>query len=591
MRVFKIISFLAIALLLTPVKAQKLKAVQQIEGIPPKVEYRAITHDKSGNIYVATSADVFMIPANSNRAQPMNAGDQVVDIDWTTDYGLIMLTREGVIRFVSTGKELAVDAGGVATCLDISRSVAWIGTDNGVYTVSIPQEKILKQYTTEDGVMLSNQVTFIHTDPFDIRWIGTRAGVVRIEGKRWKLYEKDHAITAITSTSEGAWMAADNAMWLVNSYNRWFPIDAWKNLTSGNVKALASDNKGMIYIASEMLVKYDPYQEKILSMNEGSISEQAILLDEGPGNMVWMAGHNGMSRIMEDTTFTPLPEPKGDEIVAAVEVSSKPVCEGMTTGHLIAKAKGGTPPYIYKWSLGAANSEELTRLAPGLYQVTISDQAGESTVASAIIPSSTPISISAKLDANSTDKLAQDGKASAIVKGGAQPFEYLWNNGETTLQAVKLDEGMHTLRVIDANGCIATTEITMAADKVLKSLDIATIAVGQTIRVEKLYFDADSSTIQAASNAVLSEIYDFLSTNENVVIEIGGHTNSLPEDEYCDKLSTSRAKNVAEYLYKRGIPESQISYKGYGKRQPIATNATVDGRRRNQRVEIKITSL
>jgi hypothetical protein len=66
----------------------------------------------------------------------MKAGEQVVDIDWTTDYGLIMLTRQGVIRFVSTGKELAVDAGGNATCLDVSHSVAWIGTDNGVYTVS-----------------------------------------------------------------------------------------------------------------------------------------------------------------------------------------------------------------------------------------------------------------------------------------------------------------------------------------------------------------------------------------------------------------------------------------------------------------------
>jgi outer membrane protein OmpA-like peptidoglycan-associated protein len=571
--------------------AQKLKAVQQIEGIPPKVEYRAITHDKSGNIYVATSADVFMIPNNSNRAQPMNAGDQIVDIDWTIDYGLIMLTRQGVIHFVATGKELAVDAGGVATCLDISRSVAWVGTDNGVYTVSIPQEKILKHYTTEDGVMLSNQVTFIHTDPFDIRWIGTRAGVVRIEGKHWKLYEKDHAITAITSTSEGAWMAADNAMWLVNPYNRWFPIDAWKDLTSGNVKALASDNKGIIYIASEMLVKYDPYQEKILSMNEGSISEQAILLDEGPGNMVWMAGHNGMSRIMEDTTVIVLPEAKGDDIVAAVEVKSKPVCTGMATGHLIVRAQGGTPPYIYKWSQGGINSEELTRLVPGLYQVTITDQAGKSTVASGIIPSSPPISATSTVDQKSSDKLATDGKATIVVHGGVAPFEFLWNNGETTAHATKLEEGLHTLRVVDANGCIATGDLTMEGNKVLKSLDISTITLGQTIRLEKLYFDADSSTIQSASNAVLEEIYDFLSTNQNVIIEIGGHTNSLPEDEYCDRLSTARAKNVAEYLYNKGIPESQISYKGYGKRQPIASNATVDGRKKNQRVEIKITSM
>ena len=125
----------------------------------------------------------------------------------------------------------------------------------------------------------------------------------------------------------------------------------------------------------------------------------------------------------------------------------------------------------------------------------------------------------------------------------------------------------------------------------LKSLDISTLTLGQTIRLDKLYFEADSSTIQPASFAVLEEIYEFLSNNDKVIVEIGGHTNSLPEDAYCDRLSTSRAKNIADYLYDKGIPESQISYKGYGKRQPIASNATVEGRRKNQRVELKVVSL
>ena len=570
---------------------QKLKAVQQIEGIPPRIEYRAITHDPSGNIYVATSADVFMIPARSNQAQAMNAGTQIVDVDWSADYGLIMLTREGRVRFISTGKELALDAGAGATCMDLTKSMIWVGTENGVYTISIPKEEVSKHYTTNDGVLLSNQITFIHTDPFGIRWIGTRAGVVRIDGKKWKLYEKDRAITAITSTEEGAWMAAENMMWLVDSYNRWFPIDAWKNLTSGNVKALASDGKGILYIASEMLVKYDPYQEKILTMNEGSISESMIILDRGPGRNVWMAGHNGMSRIMEDTTAVVLPTVKENQIAAALEVKSTPVCEGMATGHLLVKAQGGTPPYKYTWSHSKLNSEEATQLTPGLYQVTISDQAGITTVASAIIPASTPLSVTTRVDAKSSDKLAMDGKATVVLKGGVSPVEYLWSNGETTSQAVKLPEGLHTLRIVDANGCIATGNVRIEADKVLKSLDINTLTLGQTIRVDKLYFDADSSTIQSASFGVLEEIYEFLTSNNKVIIEIGGHTNSLPEDEYCDRLSTARAKNIAQYLYDRGIPESRISYKGYGKREPIASNMTVEGRRRNQRVEIKITSL
>lgn len=124
--------------------------------------------------------------------------------------------------------------------------------------------------------------------------------------------------------------------------------------------------------------------------------------------------------------------------------------------------------------------------------------------------------------------------------------------------------------------------------KILKRLNKNTIAKGQKIKIENLYFDADSSRIKPQSYPVLDEIYQFLIENPNVIIEIGGHTNGVPPDDYCDKLSTERAKKVAEYLYNKGIPEYRIKYKGYGKTQPIATNKTPWGRRKNQRVEIKI---
>jgi outer membrane protein OmpA-like peptidoglycan-associated protein len=55
-------------------------------------------------------------------------------------------------------------------------------------------------------------------------------------------------------------------------------------------------------------------------------------------------------------------------------------------------------------------------------------------------------------------------------------------------------------------------------------------------------------------------------------------------------LSSARAKAVADYLIAKGISRERIQYRGYGKRQPIDTNETPEGRRRNQRVEIKIIS-
>lgn len=128
-------------------------------------------------------------------------------------------------------------------------------------------------------------------------------------------------------------------------------------------------------------------------------------------------------------------------------------------------------------------------------------------------------------------------------------------------------------------------------EKIIKELDRKTIREGQVIRIEKLYFKADSSSIEPESVHVLEEIFQFLNENKNVIVEIGGHTNGQPPHEFCDRLSQERAQAVADYLMTEGIKEDRLKVKGYGKRQPIATNKTLEGRQRNQRVEIKILSL
>jgi outer membrane protein OmpA-like peptidoglycan-associated protein len=127
--------------------------------------------------------------------------------------------------------------------------------------------------------------------------------------------------------------------------------------------------------------------------------------------------------------------------------------------------------------------------------------------------------------------------------------------------------------------------------KILQELNRNSIKEGQTIEIRNLMFKADSATIDKTSYEVLDDVYGFLMTNNDVIIEIGGHTNGVPNEDYCDRLSTSRAKAVAEYLVSKGIDPAKVQFKGYGKKKPIADNKTKYGRDKNQRVEIKILSL
>ena len=75
------------------------------------------------------------------------------------------------------------------------------------------------------------------------------------------------------------------------------------------------------------------------------------------------------------------------------------------------------------------------------------------------------------------------------------------------------------------------------------------------------------------------------------MIEIGGHTNGLCSTEFCNELSEKRAKAVADYFAAKGIKMSRLQYKGYGKTKPLKSNNTEGGRKKNQRVEIKILNL
>ncbi|MBP6399045.1 MAG: OmpA family protein, partial [Saprospiraceae bacterium] len=128
-------------------------------------------------------------------------------------------------------------------------------------------------------------------------------------------------------------------------------------------------------------------------------------------------------------------------------------------------------------------------------------------------------------------------------------------------------------------------------ERILEDLDIKKIKAGSTIEIKNLYFKADTTTIDKDSYEVLDEVYGFLKAHNKVKIEIGGHTNGLPSHEYCDKLSAARAKAVYDYLLAKGITPDRLTYKGYGKRRKIATDATAEGRNKNQRVEVKVLSL
>jgi len=99
-------------------------------------------------------------------------------------------------------------------------------------------------------------------------------------------------------------------------------------------------------------------------------------------------------------------------------------------------------------------------------------------------------------------------------------------------------------------------------------------------------FDFDKFNLTDEAKAGLDEVVAWMKKYPEVNIFLAGHTDNRGSVEYNQTLSENRCKSVASYLEKGGIDSSRITYKGYGKSQPITTNDTAEGRHRNRRVEV-----
>lgn len=97
-------------------------------------------------------------------------------------------------------------------------------------------------------------------------------------------------------------------------------------------------------------------------------------------------------------------------------------------------------------------------------------------------------------------------------------------------------------------------------------------------------FDVGRADIKPSMRPVLDEVGRNL--ERNVRITVVGHTDSTGSDGINDPLSLQRAESVRDYLAARGVDRSRVTVQGYGSRQPVASNATEQGRAQNRRVEI-----
>jgi outer membrane protein OmpA-like peptidoglycan-associated protein len=130
------------------------------------------------------------------------------------------------------------------------------------------------------------------------------------------------------------------------------------------------------------------------------------------------------------------------------------------------------------------------------------------------------------------------------------------------------------------------------AAEIEKDLEGAKVErIGEGIKItfsSGILFDVDKAALKPASEADLTNLAVILNKYADTNILLEGHTDSTGSEEHNLDLSRKRAQSVSNFLATHEVSPTRFTIMGYGESQPVAENATAEGRALNRRVEIAI---
>jgi len=120
-------------------------------------------------------------------------------------------------------------------------------------------------------------------------------------------------------------------------------------------------------------------------------------------------------------------------------------------------------------------------------------------------------------------------------------------------------------------------------------LETRDTARGLIVNMSDVLFDFNKASLKPGAREKLAKVAGIVLAYPGLNLALEGHTDSIGGDEYNMVLSEKRADAVREYLVAQGVSSNSVTAKGLGKSDPVATNATAEGRQRNRRVEMVVS--
>ena len=114
------------------------------------------------------------------------------------------------------------------------------------------------------------------------------------------------------------------------------------------------------------------------------------------------------------------------------------------------------------------------------------------------------------------------------------------------------------------------------------------VSTGECYSIKSILFDDNSSRLNHDAQVEVERLLVLMKNNPGLTLEVDGNTDDRGTDDYNQRLSVLRAREVVNYLTRKGIPESRFVIKGLGKSNFVAVNDNPEGRALNRRVDLKV---
>ena len=189
-------------------------------------------------------------------------------------------------------------------------------------------------------------------------------------------------------------------------------------------------------------------------------------------------------------------------------------------------------------------------------------------------------------------KTSNAAKGAGIGAGVGAVLAYLTNRNESSKKRQKRMLQAAGIGAI-AGGGIGYYMDTQEAKlrKTLRDTGVSVERDGDNINLVmpgNITFVTAGHDLSADFHAVLDSVILVLQEFDKTIIVVSGHTDSKGSVDYNQALSERRADSVAEYLLDQGVVVARLETIGFGEGNPLADNATAEGRSLNRRVELSL---